>query len=97
MNTLLILQLQKKLKNNSACILVCYEKVIDNIRQLNELEEFPNLIFTGDIVGVGADGDSLNIVQKIVSNQVVWHITYRNSIDSQNVQRASKRSGPQVV
>ena len=47
-------------------------------------------------MGVGVDSDSLNIVQKIVSNQVVWHITYRNSIDSQNVQRARKRSGPQV-
>ena len=85
------------MKNNSKRIFACYENVIDNIRQLNELGEFLNSIFTGDIMGVGADSDSLNIVQKIVSNQVVWHITYRNSIDSQNVQRARKRSGPQVV
>ena len=86
-----------KLKNNSEIILACYEKVIDNIRQLNELGELPNSIFTGDIVGVGAESDSPIIVQKMVSNQVVWHITCRNSIDSQNVQRARKRSGPEVV
>ena len=41
-----------KLKNNFERILACYEKVIDNIRQPNELEELPNSIFTVDIVGV---------------------------------------------
>ena len=60
-----------------------YEKVIDNIRQLNELEELPNSIFTDDIVGVGADIYSPNKVQKMVSNQVEWHITCELSIDSQ--------------
>ena len=33
----------------------------------------------------------------MVSNQVVWHKTCRNSIDTQKVQRARKRSGPEVV
>ena len=33
----------------------------------------------------------------MVSNQVVWHKTCRNSIDSQKVQRARKRSGQEVV
>ena len=37
-------------KKNSERILACYEKVIDNIRQLNELGELPNSIFTGDII-----------------------------------------------
>ena len=44
-----------------------------------------------------ADSDSQNIVQKMVSNQVVWHITCRNFIDSQKVQRVGKRKGPEVV
>ena len=57
----------------------------------------PNSIFTDDIVGAGADNDSPNIVQKMVSNQVVWHTTYRNYIDSHKVQRARKRSGPEVA
>ena len=39
-----------------------------------------------------ADSDSKNIVQKMVSNQVVCHITCRN-IDSQKVQRVGKRNG----
>ena len=78
-----------KLKNKPKRILACYEKVIDNIRQLNEFGELPNSIFTDDIVGVGADSDSPNIVQK-----VVWHKTCRNSIDTQKVQRARKRSEP---
>ena len=77
--------------------MACYEKVIGNIRQLNELGELPNSIFTDDIVGVGADSGSPNIVQKMVSNKVVWHNTCRNSIDTQKVQRARKRSGPEVV
>ena len=33
----------------------------------------------------------------MVSNQVVCHITCRNFIDSQKVQRVRKRSGPEVV
>ena len=47
--------------------MACYEKVIDNIRQLNELGELPNSIFTDDSVGVGADSDSPNIVE------FYWH------------------------
>ena len=77
--------------------MACYEKVIDNIRQLNELGELHNCIFTDGIVGVGADGDSPNIVKKMVSNHVVWHKTCRNSIDTQKVQRARKRGGPEVA
>ena len=50
-----------KLKSNSERILACYEKVIDSTRQLNELGELPNSIFTDDIMGVGADSDSPNI------------------------------------
>ena len=72
-------------------------KVIDNIKQLNVLGELPNSIFTDDNVGVGADSDSPNIVQKMVSNQVVWHKTCRNSTDTQKVQRARKRGGPEVA
>ena len=56
-----------------------------------------NCIFTDGIVGVGDDGDSLNIVQKMVSNHVVWYKTYRNYIDTQKVQRARKRGGPEVA
>ena len=52
-------------------------KIIDNIRQLNELGELPN--FTDDIVGVGVDSDSPNIVQKKVSYQMMWYKTCRNS------------------
>ena len=59
--------------------------------------ELPNSIFTDEIVGVGVDSDSPNIVQKLVSNQVVWHKTCRESTDTQKVQRARKRSGPEVV
>ena len=77
--------------------MACYEKVIDTIRQLNELGELPNYIFTDDILGVGTDSDSPNIVQRMVSNQVVWHKTCRNSIDTQNVQRARKRGRPEVA
>ena len=58
--------------------------------------ELPNSRFTGAIVGIGADSDSPNIVQKIAFNKVVWHIHCRNSIDSQKVQRARKRSGQEV-
>ena len=36
-------------------------------------------------------------MQKMVSSQVVQNITCRNSIYSQNVQRARRRSGPEVV
>ena len=50
-----------KLKNNSERILACYEKVIENTRQLNELRELPDFIFTDVIVGVGADSGSPNI------------------------------------
>ena len=58
------------------------KKSLDNIRRLNEVGELPNSIFTDNIVGVGADSDSPNIVQKMVSNQVVWHKTCKNSIDT---------------
>ena len=61
------------------------------------LGRLPNSIVTDDIVGVGADNDSQNIVQKMVSNQVLWHKTCRNSIDTQKVQRARERRGPEVV
>ena len=37
---------------------------------------------TDDILGVGADSGSPNIVKKMVSNQVVWHKTCRKSIDT---------------
>ena len=37
-----------------------------------------------------------NIVQKMVSNQVVWHTTCRNFIDTHNVQRARKRGEPET-
>ena len=73
------------------------KKSIENTRQLNELRELPDSIFTDDIVGIGADSDSPNIVQKMVSNQVVCHKTCRNSIITQNIQRALKRSGPEVA
>ena len=46
---------------------------------------------------IGADSDSPNIVQKMVSNQVVWHKTCRNSIDTQKVQRARKRGGSEAA
>ena len=48
-------------------------------------------------MGIGADSDSPNIVQKMVSDQVVWHKTCRNSIDTQKVQRVRKRGGPGVA
>ena len=48
-------------------------------------------------MGVGADSDSPNLVHKMVSDQVVWHIICRKSIDFQKVQRARKRSGLEVV
>ena len=35
--------------------------------------KLPNSIFTDSIVGVGADSDSPNIVQKVGSKQVVWN------------------------
>ena len=57
-----------KLKNNSENFLVCYENIIDNIRQLNELGELPNSIFNDDIVRVGADSNSRNMVKEMVSN-----------------------------
>ena len=41
-----------KLKNKPERILACYEKVVDCIRQLNEMGELPNSIFTDDIVGL---------------------------------------------
>ena len=82
------------MKNKPGRIWACYEKIIDNIRQLNELGELPNSIFTDDIVGVGADSDIPNIVQKVVSDQVVWHKTCTESIDTQKVQRARNRIGP---
>ena len=77
-----------KLGKKSERILTCYVKVIDNIRQLNELGELPNSIFTDDIVGVGADSDYPNIVQKMVANQVVWHKTCRGSVDTQKVPKS---------
>ena len=46
------------------------------------LGRLPNSIFTDDIVGVGADNDSPYIVKKMMSNQVLWHKTCRNSIDT---------------
>ena len=46
------LSMSVKLKNNSERILACYEKVIDNTRQLNDLGELPNSIFTDDVMGV---------------------------------------------
>ena len=77
-------------KKKSERTLTYYEKVIDNIRQLNELGELPNSIFTDDIVGVGADSDPPNIVQKMVANQVVWHKTCSGSIDTQKVQKSGQ-------
>ena len=59
--------------------------------------ELPNSILTDDIVGIGADSESPNIVQKMVSNQVVWHKTCRNSIDTKKVQRVRKRGGPEAA
>ena len=69
----------------------CYEKVIDKTRQLNELGELPNSILTDDIVGIGADSESPIIVQKMVSNQVVWHNTCRNSIDTKSTESQEAR------
>ena len=45
--------------------------------------ELPNSIFADDIVGVGADSDSPNIVQKMVSNQVVEFYCHSKSTESQ--------------
>ena len=66
------------------------KKSLDNIRRLNELGELPNSIFTDDIVGVGADSDSLNLVQKMGSNQVVWHKTCRISIDNKKYRESGR-------
>ena len=48
-------------------------------------------------MGIGADSGSPKIVQKMVSNQVVWHKSCRNFIDTQKVQRARKRGGQEVA
>ncbi len=51
---------------------------------------------TVDDIGGGTDGGSQNIMQLMMSNQVVWHKS-RSFIDSQNVQRVRNKSDGQLV
>ena len=79
-----------KLKDNAERLLTCYKEVTNNIRELKGLGELPHSIFTDDI-GPEAEGGSLDIVQQMVANQVVWHKSCRTLVDNQKVQRARKR------
>ncbi len=55
----------------------------------------PDFVVVDDIGG-GTGGGSQNIVQLMMSNQVVWHKS-RSFVDSQNVQRARNKSEGQLV
>ncbi len=64
-----------------------------NFQEVQELSELPDFV---DDIGVGTDGGSQNIVQLMMSNQVVWHKS-RSFVDSQNVQRVRNKSDGQLV
>ena len=79
-----------KIEINAERLLICYKEVTNNIRELKGLGELPHSIFTDDI-GPEAESGSLDIVQQMVANQVVWHKSCRTLVDNQKVQRDRKR------
>ena len=78
-----------KLKDKHEQLLTCYKEVTTNIRELYDLGELANSIYTDDI-GHWFLNESTNMVQQMVSNQVVWHKSCRTLIDNKEVQRARK-------
>ena len=85
-----------KLKDKHDKLLTCCEQVTANIKELYDLGELTNSIFTDDIEQWFIN-ESSSIVFQMVSNQVVWHKSCRSLIDNQKVQRARKRHQEQVI
>lgn len=58
-------------------------KKLDNIQELKEIGELPDIIIMDDISGgVICDG-AQNVVQGMVSNPVMWQKSRRNTTDNQ--------------
>ena len=85
-----------KLRNTPEKLIACYKEVVNNIQELKELGDLPDFVVVNSIDGGGVDGggngDSVNtVVDKMISNSVVWHKSCRNAVDSQKVERARKK------
>ena len=67
-----------KLRNTPEKLIACYKEVVNNIQELKELGDLPDFVVVNSIDGGGVDGggngDSVNtVVDKMISNSVVWH------------------------
>ncbi len=80
-----------KLRNNIWKTFSVLQESYRNLQELQKLSELPDFVVVDDI-----GGGSQNIVQLMMSNQVVWHKS-RNFVDSQNVQRTRNKSEGQLV
>ena len=76
-----------KLRNNPERLSAAYRQVVNNIQELNELGELPDFVFVQNT----SDSDAENILQLMMSNNVVWHKACRSAVDNQKVQRARKK------
>lgn len=71
-----------KLRGQPNKLEACYQELLDNSSELNELGELPSFVVVDDILGGGVGGGGAsNRIELMKTNHAVWHKNCRSGIN----------------